>query len=244
MRALKVLVVPGTTSARAEALAKYAKRGKFELILTSHHVPRGLKRAFIGSFSDSLSLVSETPLLIVPPGAKTLSEKPTILFPTDFSGASRTAFESALRIARLSRAKLTIYHKLETLVPYPFEFGSAYSPEVRRALVDEAKFSLAEMKSRAKAAGVDARVVLDQHSGHVGAAISAEAGANYGLVALGAHKGFWDRLILGSTSRFVLRECPTSVWLIRPNGRVRKTDRRAPRRNGARSPTNPENYLV
>lgn len=244
VRGLKVLVVPGTTSARAQALANYAKRGKFDLIVTSHHVRRGLKRTFIGSFSDSLSLVAETPLLIVPPGAKALSERPAILFPTDFSEASRTAYESALRLARMSGAKLTIFHKLETLVPYPFELGSAYSPEVMRALVGEAKHSLAAMKRRATEAGVEARVVFDQNPGHVGTAISAEAGAGYGLVALGAHKGFWDRLILGSTSRFVVRECPTAVWLIRPKRPTRAIERRQPRRAGLRAPANPENYLV
>jgi nucleotide-binding universal stress UspA family protein len=112
-----------------------------------------------------------------------------------------------------------------------------------RAMVDEAKFSLSEMKSRAKKAGVEARVVLDQNPGHVGTAISVEAAEGYGLVALAAHKGFWDRFVIGSTSRFVLRECPTSVWMIRPTKRSKSDLRRPASRTETRASAVSGSYL-
>lgn len=243
-RNLKVIVAGGTNSARAKALAEYAKRVRCDLILTSHHTRSTLKRAFIGSFSESLSLAAESPLLIVPPSAQNLSRAHGILFPTDFSSASMGAFEDVLHLATMSNSKLTIFHKIESFTYYPVEFAHAYSSEVLGDLVKDAKQSLAEMKTRATRAGVKAETILDANPGHVGHAIASRAEQGFGLVAMAAHKGFWDRAIMGSTSRFVLRECPTAVWVFRPTLKSAEKKERGAKKEALKTPMMSGSYLV
>jgi nucleotide-binding universal stress UspA family protein len=197
--------------------------------VTSHHTRSALGRAIMGSFSESLSLIAKSPLLVVPPGARAIEAgKNEILYPTDFSEASLGAFDGVVRLAKRFGSKIAIFHKLQGLSSYALEFG-APAPEVMRGLVSDAESGLAQMKERATRNGVTARTVLDRNFGHVGQSIVTEAAKGYGLVAVVAHSGFWDRVVMGSASRFVLRECPTAVWVFRPSREVSRSTRRTSR---------------
>lgn len=243
-RSLKVIVAGGTTSAQAKALADYAKRVRCEMILTSHHIRSPLKRALMGSFSESLSLVAQVPLLIVPPTRPYRSRRKEILFTADFSEASKAAFEEILRLAIVSNSKLRIFHKIEALASYAVEFGYAYSPEIYEAEVSDAAKSLEEMRERAKKVGVAAETILDKAAGQIGQSIVTEAKKGYDLVAMAAHKGFWDRVLLGSASRYVLRECPTAVFIFRPTAKDLAKKTRHGRKSLSKASSAAASYLV
>ena len=82
-----------------------------------------------------------------------------ILYPTDFSAASRPALARALALARSSRASVTVVHVIAPFAPTLGE-GSV-SPrtweDLERQVRNQAQRELTRLVARARQAGVRAR---------------------------------------------------------------------------------------
>ncbi|MBS1960608.1 MAG: universal stress protein [Bdellovibrionales bacterium] len=244
---LHVLEAWGGPSAQARALAEYAKKQRASLIVANHHRRTGVKRWFQGSFCESLALSSEVPLLIVPPEWKVASGKKRILFPTDLSAASTAAFDEVVAVAKARGMEIVLYHRAE----YPVFIGEEFVYTVSREMASiernaqrEARRKLDEMVARARIAGVKARKKYDRRRGGRPAdGILEESGIGYAMVAMAAHNGLLGRIVMGSTSRAVVRESRIPIWVVR----TRTAEKRKP--SAMRSTpkevkeTEPEAYL-
>ncbi len=143
--------------------------------------------------------------------------KGTILHPTDFSPASRPAFNHALALARDEGAELWLVHALPTVMPM---VGEGYmSPktfdDLQRSMRAQAQKQLDRLVAKAKAARVRARGVL--YEGVATDAIARAARAKRAkLIVMGTHgRTGLTRLFMGSVAERVVGTAPCPVLTVR-----------------------------
>ena len=140
-----------------------------------------------------------------------------ILHPTDFSGASRAAFDRAVALTHDSRAELVILHVLAPVIPM---MGEGYVPPQTYEAIDAAAHKGAQRKldalvARARKSAVRSRGVLLEGSAHdriVRAAKSLRAD----LIVMGTHgRSGIARLFVGSVASRVVSASPCPVMTVR-----------------------------
>jgi nucleotide-binding universal stress UspA family protein len=140
-----------------------------------------------------------------------------ILHPTDFSSASRPAFERALGLARDSRAELIILHVLAPVIPV---MGEGYIPPQTYEAIDTAARKSAQKKldalaARARKAGVRARPLLLEGTAHE-RIVSAAKAQRVDLIVMGTHgRSGLARLFIGSVASRVVSAAPCPVMTVR-----------------------------
>jgi nucleotide-binding universal stress UspA family protein len=140
-----------------------------------------------------------------------------ILHPTDFSSASRPAFERALGMARDSRAELLILHVLAPVIPV---MGEGYIPPQTYEAIDTAARKSAHKKldalaARARNAGVRARPLLLEGTAHE-RIVSAAKAQRVDLIVMGTHgRSGLARLFIGSVASRVVSAAPCPVMTVR-----------------------------
>ena len=140
-----------------------------------------------------------------------------ILHPSDFSRASRAAFDHAVEMARANRAELILAHVFTPVIPYAGEGYAA--PQVYErmyaAVRADAQKHLDRLVARAKTAGARAKGLLIEGVAHeriVRAARSTRAD----LIVIGTHgRTGLARLFLGSVAGRVVATAPCPVLTVR-----------------------------
>ena len=142
-----------------------------------------------------------------------------ILVPVDGSETSTRGLDEALRLARLTGARLRLVHVIDELsLMAGMDTFATMSADTVRLLREGGRQILADAEARAAAAGLVAETVLvDSFTRGVSDEIvhqCQEWGAD--LVVLGTHgrRGV-KRLLLGSDAEQILRLAPTPVLLVR-----------------------------
>jgi nucleotide-binding universal stress UspA family protein len=134
----------------------------------------------------------------------------TILFATDFSPASKVAFEVAAALARDYRARLIAMHVIEPVQMGFSEFNAYIGP-------DEDKGRAMEMLQALKAPSAMVTIehrLLEGAAATVIAETAEETGAD--LIVMGTHgRSGLTRLVMGSVAEEVLRRAPCPVLTIR-----------------------------
>ena len=140
-----------------------------------------------------------------------------ILHASDFSRASRAAFDQALKLARANRAELTVVHVFSTPLMYApdgYALPQAYQ-EMLDSVRSQAQKQLDKLLAKARAAGVRARGLLLEgvpHDRIVRAAKSRRAD----LVVIGTHgRTGLARLFLGSVAGRVVAAASCPVLTVR-----------------------------
>lgn len=142
-----------------------------------------------------------------------------ILHPSDFSPASRPAFEQALELAEADRAELLVVHVLGPVVAGG---GEGYVPprlyeELEASARAYAQKELDGLTAKAKKAGVRARSLLLTGIPHEQIARAAES-RRADLIVIGTHgRTGLARLLLGSVAARVLAIAPCPVLTVRRN---------------------------
>jgi nucleotide-binding universal stress UspA family protein len=140
-----------------------------------------------------------------------------ILYPTDFSTASRAALARAVELARAQKAELVIAHVLPMVMPMT---GDGYvSPKVfddiQRSTRQQGQKQLDGVLARARKAGARARgLLLD---GVPASQITRAAKSQRAdVIVMGTHgrTGF-TRLLLGSVAERVVGTAPCPVLTVR-----------------------------
>jgi len=220
------LPYPTMRESTGEVLA-FARRWKANLIVVGTHSRTGAKRWLMGSFSETLSLHSEIPLIVVNPYQENPSVR-KILFPTDFSQASHNVLGLVMDWAKIWRSSITVFHRVPTDTNPGIEsafgtygvFQDFFSERLGIAR-KEGKAWLARLKER----GISARLIIDQKSrGSVAEAITQTAKKMGGLIAIAGQGGAVSSVLLGSITRQVLRESLIPVWI------VHYSDKKLPKR--------------
>ncbi len=140
-----------------------------------------------------------------------------ILHPTDFSRASRPAFERAVKLARQEGAELLIVHVM--VPPAPFVGDGYVSPktyeDLEAAARKSAESQLKTVLARAKKAGARARAILTEGI-PVEQIVRAAKGKRADLIVIGTHgrTGF-SRFFLGSVAERVVQLAPCPVLTVR-----------------------------
>jgi nucleotide-binding universal stress UspA family protein len=146
----------------------------------------------------------------------------TILYPTDFSSASRPAFTTAMTLAKTTRATLTILHVIVPIVPLvPEQFlDTATWARIDRRAREWGYTQLGRLAARARKRGLRVTTVLCEGdpSRHI---VATARGLPAGFVVMGTHgrRGI-SRFLMGSVAERVvaLSSCPV-VTVKGPSGR-------------------------
>lgn len=137
-----------------------------------------------------------------------------VLVTTDFSSASHSAFQTALDIARLFAAKLTVLHVFEYSADVPPHDGGQLVE--MDSLLQDARTRLKELQRDALQAGLQCETAI--RCGLASMTIHefiVEQKIDLTIMGTSALHGF-ERLIFGSTAEAVLRKSPTPVITVGP----------------------------
>ena len=142
-----------------------------------------------------------------------------ILVPVDGSATSNQGLEEAIKLARLTGAKIKLLHVVDmwafAATPYT---GMALSPDILAQLKEGGQATLDVAKARVEAAGRSADTQLfDNLAGRVCDIVVDEAKKwKADLIVIGTHgrRGV-GRLVLGSDAEQIARTAPVPVLLVR-----------------------------
>lgn len=200
-----------------ETLIQFAIEENASLILVSSRASKGLERLALGSFAETLVLRSPVPVFVVNPSAKAHQKLTTILYPTDFSPASKLGFERVLTVTQRLGMQILIYHKMR--LPYvaaPLGLGiPTVSREALRELKAERLAQAKQWAKRAELSGTRAKFHVDSREGMPLDAIL-KASKTLGpkaMIAITSQSGPVGVAVLGSLTRQILRSaaCPVLV---------------------------------
>ncbi len=141
-----------------------------------------------------------------------------ILFGTDFSVASRRAFQHAIELARRGKARLVIAHVIPSVGPLGAEgyVAPRIYEEMERAVRRSAEKQLDDLVARARKSRVAARGLLLTGAAHEAIARAARR-EKADLVVVGTHgRTGLERLLVGSVASRVIGTAPCPVLTVRP----------------------------
>lgn len=203
-----------------KALLAYAEQTHTSVIGVSTHTKKAWQKFLVGSFVETLLLKSEIPILVVNPRLPVSASLKKILFPTDFTIASLTAFKKVFALAKLHNAKIFLYYKLEYLLPQTVDMVFAspdYTTFLKEDLVRIRK-KAEEWKEMGKRQGVKVEVWIDEKPGFIADAIlQAQRKANAQMIGMASHSGRLAVALMGSVARQVVRLSSCPVWVIHPH---------------------------
>jgi len=142
-----------------------------------------------------------------------------ILVPVDGSATSAKGLGEAIRLAKLTGARLALVNVVDEMsLALGVEAYASYSRDVLSALRDGAREILDNAQARAASAGVGADTkAIETFGARVADLIVDEAvAAKADLIVIGTHgrRGI-GRLLLGSDAEQILRLAPIPVLLVR-----------------------------
>lgn len=218
-----VVVLRPSSSRRemARAAMRFIEEKATNLIAVSTRAHTNRTGSRIGGFAEHLIATSKVPVLAISPDAK-IGPIRNILFPTDFSRASRRAFDQVVEYAAQFGARITLFH-----VRYP-ETPAMLYPELGTPLdwdwakqVEEEKFQAHHRDANrwiqaAKEQGVTCELATVRSTDPVGRAVSKFASRNkVDLVALLSTRGPILTGLLGSAPKDVLIHTKLPVLVFR-----------------------------
>lgn len=214
-----------TVRQEARELVAYAKFSGAELIVVPTHARKGINRWLLGSFAETLTLYSDVPLLTIHPEIKKAPQFKSILFPTDFSVESQQIFEKVLDFAQRHESRVYVLNKVGSAVYPAFDFAFTSYAHYESTYKDETKKNQAagkRMVASARARGVRCEVILDRlEKLSVAESILKRAKSLKSMVAMVSHSGPVSTILMGSTTRQVIRYCEQPVWVIHPKRRIK-----------------------
>ena len=220
---LVLVCAPSSPSIAADALDRYAIQKGADFIFVSSHGRGGLRRAFLGSFAETLVLYAQTPVMISGPRSQVSRTFDRVLFPTDFGAPSLKALGKALAVTKQLGARLTILHAVPnsielyasagaTLLGGGFipvrTFAENHAGQQRKLAQDWVK------KAQAKGVKTDAIVDVANQS----AAFSTLEWARKkkaGLVVMSSQSSGFSAAVLGSVGREIARSASCPVLFLR-----------------------------
>ncbi len=206
----------------SNALLEHAKLMGADLILVSSRGRKWMSRMVLGSFAENLMLKSPVPILFFGLAPILHSGFHRVMFPTDFSPASKIAFKQFLNQVKAFDPDLLILNVEQypgIISGYSLTGVGAYLPEVYWKIQKEASISEGEAwVDEAARAGVRARFLVEECGTEVASIIKRVADQeSIALIGLASVRTELDRLIMGSVSTQLFRSSKYSVWVFGPH---------------------------
>jgi nucleotide-binding universal stress UspA family protein len=204
----------------AGVILLHASSRRADLIVLGTSERSGLDRFRFGSVAETVARDAAQPVLVVPPDAGRINDPVTpfnhVLVAVDFGAGSRDALDRALAMAN-GTSRVTVLHVVRGV---PLGVGSRrlshrMDTEYQRHLIRDAwrKMSTTIPESATTSRRVHARVVTGDSATEI-ARVASEVNAD--LIVVGVTpRGFFGRLMHGSTAARVIRTAGTPVLAIR-----------------------------
>jgi len=200
-----------------------------DLVVMTTHGRGMLERAWLGSVADALLRSVKVPMLLVRPREKappTAGFKVSrILVPLDGSPLSEQVLPSAVAMARLLGAELSLVQLVEPVVlPSEFPLGTAdFDPNLTTRMVEQARDYVRSLASALRAEGVRVTGTSSVTPTMVSGLLELAHDPAVGMVALATHgRGGLQRALLGSVADKLIRGADRPVLVYRPR-MIRKT---------------------
>ncbi|NBW98150.1 universal stress protein [bacterium] len=202
-----------------DALVSESKKQKADFILVNTHARKGLSRFWMGSFAETLMLHSQLPVLFLNPQSKPLAQVKTILVPTQLTPGSDKALNRIAEFAKQLEAQLVLYNNIEYFVATPelaFTETMVFTQNIQKE-VKQRKKSLDQIASKlSKKHGLKVKTLVDEKELRVSDGIIRAAKKHPGcLIAMTAQTGPVLSVLVGSTTRRVVREATVPVMVFR-----------------------------
>jgi nucleotide-binding universal stress UspA family protein len=209
-----------SVSEAVQILVDFASAIRAEMIAVSTHGRHGIKRLFLGSFTERLLSFSPIPVLTVSPRVEVKPIR-NMLFATDFKESSKKNFDVAVELASNLGANLKVFyatpHTIESIVQSgAYLIGGGWvelPPYVKDA--DEEKRRMAEDWIQQARSKVSIQYEYDTRSGSVANRIIHPTSGEVEFIVMAAHSGPVTAAVLGSVARQVVRSAPCPVLVLR-----------------------------
>jgi len=211
----------GGRSGAVDTLIEVIGMRSVDLVMVASRGRRWVSRMVLGSFSERLLLESPVPVLFLGARAMVSEHPPSVLFPTDCSLASRTAFEAFVEQVRPLGAEVILLHVEQypgLISGYSLTGVGAYLPEVYWKIQKESSISEGELWVEvAKKKGLQARFILEE-CGSEPETVIMKTALEYGLRLIGVAsvRSEFEKLVLGSISTRLFRWSRMNVWVLGP----------------------------
>lgn len=210
-----------TTTKRglARFVADFFEERKADLVCLSTHARKGLKKAFFGSFTESLLWHCPVPQLLVSPNSQPKEKIKHVFYPTTLNDEGIQFFRNFLELGYAKGATLDIYSKMVA----PSEtFAKTMTTVLGGGWMTLAEFDVKESKRLeekvadwreiAKNAGIEARSFIDGTEGQLTDRIlevSQEMEAD--LIIMPSFISKLDAVLVGSQTLEVIRNSSVPV---------------------------------
>ena len=204
------------TDSPARAIVTTAKRMRADLIIMGTHGRTGLRRALLGSVTESVLHETEVPVMTVTPGlmeGKVPKGIRHILCPVNFTYVAREALRHASALAQIFDALVSVMYVAEGVDQvHAVEVETAFAQWVEPQLLDRCRFE------RVLVSGGDpAEQVL-------------RASQKADMIVVGAqHRFFSDSTVIGTTTQRITRFARVPVLTVGRRARREVFDERAAR---------------
>lgn len=207
-------------SHRLEAmhLIEYCQKKEVSMIVVATHARKGFPRLMLGSFAETLLLLSPIPILFVNPHHVPPKIIKNILFPSDLGKNSRRAFVWTLDFADELKAKIYVYSSFQAshrgLLTADDTFGL---PIPLWAKKQEAEEEAASFLCEAKMANIPAEFIRDNRIGPIVDGILAQTKKlKIDLISIAAKPHPRMPIMIGSITRQLVRQAPCPTYIYRP----------------------------
>lgn len=211
-------------------IARTVKAARAGLVIMSTHGRGAIERLGMGSVCDYVVRHLETPVLVVPSGARVprgITGR-RVLVPLDLSPESWRVLEAIADLVETG-ARLTLLHVIE-----PVEFTTLPSMAIASGVDgsfaqmqwERAQRQMEGLEARARRMGfqVSTRMVTGTRAS--AAILDQLHDRSYDLMAMTTHGyGGFRRLLLGSVTNKVIRRAQKPILVVRPGVRVRRRNR-------------------
>lgn len=208
------LITEESTSLKSgvERVIAFAKKEKTDLIALQTHSRTGFKRFLLGSFAETMMLLSPVSLLILNPDARVGSQVKRILLATDLEKSADQSVKQAARFALHAGASLRLLHIALPAYSTRFKGQDEDIPKYRKH-VDR---RIQELVAIAESEGVDCSAVIrDDLLPKTDVILKEAKSSSSDIIAVQSKSGPVRRLLLGSVARHVVRAAQTPVLVIR-----------------------------
>jgi nucleotide-binding universal stress UspA family protein len=199
-----------------------ALAGSARMIVASTHARHGFSRLALGSFCETLASTSSFPVALVNSHTEVPASIESVIFPTDFSDASKERLFESLQLVRSLGATLKLFHKL--MVPFP----TLVEPGYMLAGVDlgtvEAVFESERQtqertaqiwKSEIQMQGIECEAIFSTSSGSIlDGILDLASNTASSLIMIPDQTGPLASVLLGHLSRGLARECKRPVLIL------------------------------
>ena len=200
-----------------DRIVTYAEDVDVDLIVMGTHGRRGVDRMLFGSVTEEVVRRAPCPALTVRTDADVTPGKAVgrVLVPVDFSEASESAIQHAKEIALTYGAEIDLLHVVEEPF-YPTEYGLGPASFPTKEVLDNVEKQLGDLAR--EEIGYE-HVMIDAQLGNPSSKILGYVEQNdIDLVVIATHgRTGLDRVLLGSVTERVLRQCPTPVFVVKPD---------------------------